>query len=143
MRDTVFRKTGIHGQAVSAAAQGLHKLWIIGVIIERVTKLADRVREGFVTCVAISPDFRQQFFMRHHIARPRSEMQQHLDSFGPYVSGLTPVGNQPFERFDQYIAQVEALYQCGLQLFFTFVPGRPNDNSPGDFRPNIIYLRDS
>jgi hypothetical protein len=79
--------------------------------------------------------------MGHDIAWPRGEVQQYFDGLWPHMSGLTSVGYLPFERLDQYIAQVEALYQLGLQLFFTFVPGRPNDSSQGNFSPNIINLR--
>ena len=103
------------------------------MVIQCLAQLADRMREGLTACVAVSPNVAEQFFMGHDIARPRGEVQQYFDGLWPHMSGLTSVGYQPFQRLDQYIAQVESLYQLGLQLFFTFVPGRPNDSSRANF----------
>ncbi|MDX1508004.1 MAG: hypothetical protein R3358_06975 [Woeseiaceae bacterium] len=55
-------------QAIAAFRQGLDVIRVVGVVVERVTDLADRVAQRFLAAETFAPDFAQQRIASHEFA---------------------------------------------------------------------------
>jgi hypothetical protein len=87
---------------------------VVGMIVERMANLADRVTERYLADVVFAPHLIEKEFAGYEFARGRGQTQQHFHRFGWQVLGPCSTGHESLQGLYEQISKVKPLQEIGL-----------------------------